>query len=98
MGWEQGLLNLVRHKLSSSASSSAMLNDEQLLHQVSNMKDTKVVIVYGSKDRIVRFEGAVAEKMKQEFPNLHLVRMEGLGHDPFEEDVDGFLNELKAVC
>ncbi|KAL7453403.1 hypothetical protein ACHAWC_005081 [Mediolabrus comicus] len=98
MGWEQGLLNLVRHKLSSSASSSAMLNDEQLLHQVSNMKDTKVVIVYGSKDRIVRFEGAVAEKVKQEFPNLHLVRMEGLGHDPFEEDVVGFLTELKAVC
>jgi pimeloyl-ACP methyl ester carboxylesterase len=98
IGWEQGLLNLVRHKLSSSASSSAVLNDEQLLHQVSNMKDTKVVIIYGSKDRIVRFEGAVAEKVKQEFPNCHLVRMEGLGHDPFEEDVDGFLTELKAVC
>ena len=98
MGWEQGLLDLVRHKLSSSsASSSASLNDEQLLHRVSNMKNTKVVIIYGSKDRIVRFEGAVAEKVKQEFPNVHLVRMEG-GHDPFEEDVDGFLNELKAVC
>jgi len=95
MGWEQGLLNLVRSKLSSS--SKSVLDDGELLQQVSSLPNTKVVIIYGSRDRIVRFEGSVAEKVKKEFPTVHIVRMEGLGHDPYEEDVDGFLRELKAV-
>ena len=95
MDWEQGLLNLVRSKLSSSSNSS--LDDGELLQQVANLPNTKVVIIYGSKDRIVPFEGSVAEQVKKEFPTVHIVRMEGLGHDPFEEDVDGFLRELKAV-
>lgn len=93
MGWEQGLLNLVRSKISITSG----LNDGELLQQVVNLPNTKVVIIYGSKDRIVRFEGAVAEKVKKAFPTVHIVRMEGLGHDPFEEDVDGFLREIKAV-
>eukprot|EP00984_Skeletonema_dohrnii_P004157 scaffold1448_cov71-Skeletonema_dohrnii-CCMP3373.AAC.2 len=95
MGWEQGLLNLVRSKLSSS--SKSVLDDGELLQQVSSLPNTKVVIIYGSRDRIVKFEGLVAEKVKKEFPTVHIVRMEGLGHDPYEEDVDGFLRELKAV-
>jgi len=95
MGWEQGLLNLVRSKLSSS--SKSVLDDGELLQQVSSLPNTKVVIIYGSRDRIVKFEGSVAEKVKKEFPTVHIVRMEGLGHDPYEEDVDGFLRELKAV-
>ncbi len=93
MGWEQGLLNLVRSKISITSK----LNDGELLQQVVNLPNTKVVIIYGSKDRIVRFEGSVAEKVKKAFPTVHIVRMEGLGHDPFEEDVDGFLREMKAV-
>jgi len=95
MGWEQGLLNLVRSKLSSP--SKSVLDDGELLQQVSSLPNTKVVIIYGSRDRIVKFEGSVAEKVKKEFPTVHIVRMEGLGHDPYEEDVDGFLRELKAV-
>jgi pimeloyl-ACP methyl ester carboxylesterase len=94
MGWEQGLLNLVQSKLSSS--SNSVLNDGELLQKVVSLPNTKVVIIYGSKDRIVPFEG-VAEKVKKEFPSVQIIRMEGLGHDPFEEDVDGFLRELKAV-
>ena len=98
-GWEQGLLNFVRSKLSSSSSSSSSLplEDGELLRQVCNLPNTKVVIIYGSKDPIVRLEGSVAEKVKKEFPSICMIRMEGLGHDPFEEDVDAFLNELKAV-
>jgi len=100
MSWEQGLLNLVRSKLSSSSpsmSSFASLNDVELLRQVSTLPNTKLVIIYGSKDRIVRWEGSVAERVKEEFPMVHMIRMEGLGHDPFEEDVDAFLRELKSL-
>ena len=95
MGWEQGLLNLVRSKLSSS--SVTALDDMELLNQVSSLPNTKIVIIYGNLDNIVRFEGSVAEKVKEDFPTVQIVRMEGLGHDPFEEDVEAFLRELKAV-
>ena len=95
MGWEQGLLNLVRSKLSPSVTSQ--WNDVELLQRVASLPNTKVVIIYGSKDRVVRFEGSVAEKVKKQFPTVHIVGMEGLGHDPYEEDVDGFLREMKAV-
>ncbi len=99
MSWEQGLLNLIRSKLSSSSSSSmSALDDVGLLQQVSSLPNTKVVIIYGSKDRIVRFEGSVAEKVKEKFPAVHMVRMEGMGHDPFEEDVEAFLREVEICC
>mmetsp|Transcript_1409 Transcript_1409/g.2563 ORF Transcript_1409/g.2563 Transcript_1409/m.2563 type:complete len:691 (-) Transcript_1409:159-2231(-) len=93
-GWEEGLINFARAKLSLPA---LPLDDGQLLREVSNLKDTKVVIVYGSNDRVVRIEGAVAERLRAEFPKVAVVRMEGLGHDPFEEDVDGFLVELEKA-
>ena len=70
-------------------------NDAELLKEVANLPDTQVVIMYGAKDRIVRIEGAVAEKLKREYPSVRLVRLEGMGHDPFEEDVDGFLMQLE---
>jgi len=85
----------VRSKLSPSVTSE--WNDVELLQRVASLPNTKVVIIYGSKDRVVRFEGSVAEKVKKQFPTVHIVRMEGLGHDPYEEDVDGFLREMKAV-
>ena len=66
-----------------------------MLKEVSNLPDTTVVIMYGSKDKIVQIEGDVAEKLRREFPSVRLVRLEGLGHDPFEEDVETFLSELE---
>lgn len=59
------------------------------------LHSTKVVIVYGSNDRVVRIEGDVAARLKNDFPTVRFVRMEGLGHDPFEEDVEGFLSVLE---
>jgi pimeloyl-ACP methyl ester carboxylesterase len=98
MGWEQGLLNFGRYSSSSSSSSSGpLLGDEELLSQVSSLPNTQVVILYGSKDKIVRFEGKISEKVKNMFPTVTLIRMGGLGHDPFEEDVDSFLIELKKA-
>ena len=60
------------------------------------MKGTQVVIMYGSKDKVVRIDGAVAEQMRKDYPkNIKLVRMEGQGHDPFEEKVDEFISALE---
>ncbi len=84
---------------SPSPSVTSEWNDVELLQRVASSPSTKVVIIYESKDRVsvVRFEGLVAEKVKKQFPTVHIVGMEGLGHDPYEEDVDGFLREMKAV-
>ena len=51
---------------------------------LSKLENTKVVIVYGSNDKVVRIEGDVARRLKKEFPTIRFVRMEGLGHDPFD--------------
>ena len=98
-GWEEGLINFTRARiLSSPIPSQHMLDDGELLAEVANLKDTQVVIVYGSNDKVVRIEGSVAEKLKVDYPNIKLIRIEGSGHDPFEEDVDEFMMELdKAI-
>ncbi|KAL9182494.1 hypothetical protein ACHAXT_013146 [Thalassiosira profunda] len=96
-GWEKGLINFSRSRMLSSPSHSAALNDGHLLQEVAKLKDTKVVIVYGSKDGVVRIEGPVADALKQNYPGVKVVRMEGLGHDPFEEDVGGFLAALEKA-
>ena len=90
-GWEEGLINFSRSKLFSSSSA---LSDGELLTKVSNLPNTKVVIMYGSKDNVVRLEGMAAERLQKEYPSIKVVRVEGSGHDPFEEDVNGFLEVL----
>ena len=47
-----------------------------------------------SKDRVVRIDDGAAEALRREFPNVRVIKMEGCGHDPFEEDVPGFLTVL----
>ena len=93
-GWEGGILNFARSRILSSPRPDT-LDDVQLLREVTNQKDTRVVIVYGSRDGIVRIDNNVAERVCKDFPNIKLIRMEGCGHDPFEEDVQGFVTALE---
>ncbi|KAL7544131.1 hypothetical protein ACHAWF_007518 [Thalassiosira exigua] len=94
-GWERGLVDFTRAKLRSSRSGAP--DDATLLRRVTELEDVRVAIVFGSRDRVVRIEGGVEERIKKEFPSARVVRMEGLGHDPFEEDVDGFLLSLEEA-
>jgi len=95
-GWEGGIINFARARILSSPSRDT-LDDGQLLKRVADLRDTKVVIIYGSKDRVVRIEGAVAASLKKDFPSVKLIRLEGAGHDPFEENVGGFVMELEKA-
>jgi pimeloyl-ACP methyl ester carboxylesterase len=70
------------------------LDDGRLFREVASLADTRVVIIYGSKDRVVRIDDGAAEALRREFPNVRVMKMEGCGHDPFEEDVPGFLTVL----
>jgi pimeloyl-ACP methyl ester carboxylesterase len=93
-GWEDGILNFSRSRILSSHHPGT-LDDVCLLKEVTNLKDTRVVIVYGSNDGIVRIDNNVAERVCKDFPNIKFIRMEGCGHDPFEEDVQGFVTALE---
>ena len=59
------------------------------------MEGTQVVIMYGSNDKVVRIDDAIAEQMRKDYPNIKFVRTEGQGHDPFEEKVDEFISALE---
>ena len=71
------------------------LDDARLLREVTSLADTRVIIVYGSRDGVFRIDGTVADKLKRDYPNVDLIRMDGCGHDPFEEDVSGFMIALE---
>jgi pimeloyl-ACP methyl ester carboxylesterase len=96
-GWEGGLINFSRSRILSSAHSPNSPDDGRLFREVASRADTRVVIVYGSKDRVVRIDDGAAEALRGEFPNVRVIKMEGLGHDPFEEDVPGFLTALEGA-
>lgn len=94
-GWEGGILNFARSRILSSPHPGT-LDDVRLLREVTNNeKDIRVVIVYGSRDGIVRIDSTVAERVCKDFPNIKFIRMEGCGHDPFEEDVQGFVTVIE---
>jgi len=95
-GWEGGVINFIRACILSSKYQNA-LDDGHLLQEVSNLEDIQVVIIYGSRDKVVPIEGNVAETLGRDFPNVKVVRMKGLGHNPHEEDVGGFLLELEKA-
>lgn len=98
LGWERGLVSFSRAKIFGTPSSRPEYDDDRrLLQDVLDLPNTRVILMYGSKDRVVGIEGAVAESLKREFPTVELVRLEGQGHNPFEEDVDGFLMDLDKV-
>lgn len=88
-GWERGLLSFSRAIQSE--------DDVALLKRVVNLPNVTVVMVYGSKDNVVKVNEKMLHEMKCNFPMVKVVRMEGLGHDPFEEDKDAFLAELERV-
>jgi pimeloyl-ACP methyl ester carboxylesterase len=89
-GWEQGVINFFRSRILSSPPPDS-LDDGRLFREVARRADTRVVIIYGSKDRVVRIDHSAAEVLRRRFPNVRVIVMEGCGHDPFEEDVPGFL-------
>ena len=84
-GWEQGLLNFVR-----AQTLPRQLTDEELVQQVLSLPNTTLDVVVGSSDRVV--PSKKVRKFFESFSSVRIVEMEGLGHDPFEEDVEGFVN------
>ncbi|KAL3789418.1 hypothetical protein HJC23_001966 [Cyclotella cryptica] len=88
-GWERGLISFARGAQSS--------DDAQLLRDVLNLPNTTVLLLYGTKDNVVTVNESVLQLLKSNFPTVKVLRMEGLGHDPFEEDKEAFVSELEKL-
>jgi pimeloyl-ACP methyl ester carboxylesterase len=88
-GWERGLISFARAAQTS--------DDAELLREVVNLPQTTVLVVYGTKDNVVRVDEKAVDRLKKEIPAVKVLRLEGLGHDPFEEDKEVFLSELEKI-
>jgi pimeloyl-ACP methyl ester carboxylesterase len=89
-GWERGLLRFAR-----AQSEASDLSDAELLQRVLNLPNTTVHVIAGSKDRIV--PPTTLRKFFAPFPQIHITEMPGLGHDPFEEDVESFVKNVENL-
>jgi pimeloyl-ACP methyl ester carboxylesterase len=90
-GWERGLLNFAR----AQASPGPQETDAELLQKVLQLENTTVSVICGSKDRVI--SPSMVRKFFQPYPQVRLVELEGLGHDPFEEDPELFLQTVEKL-
>ena len=90
--WERGLLAFSRSRLLNIDAYPG--GDAALLSDVLDLPDTKVVIVAGVSDKIIpaRAGMSIAERF-----SLRFVPLPGLGHDPFEENPEEFVNLIETL-
>jgi len=90
---EAGLLAFTRAMISGYGAYPG--GDLKLFMDVLSLPNVDVSIVHGTKDNIVPISNS--RKLVDLFggSGLRLYSMNGLGHDPFEEDVEGFVQTAK---
>uniref|UniRef100_A0A7S2YTM6 AB hydrolase-1 domain-containing protein n=1 Tax=Entomoneis paludosa TaxID=265537 RepID=A0A7S2YTM6_9STRA len=91
-GWEKGMIKFTRAQLIPME-----VSDRDLVKQVLALPNTTVDVIYGGSDPIVK--PSLIEKFFMSFlsQGVNLVALEGLGHDPFEEDAEAFINALEEL-
>jgi pimeloyl-ACP methyl ester carboxylesterase len=89
-GWERGLLRFSR-----AQSQRSDMSDTELLQRVLDLPNTTVYVIAGSKDRVV--PTATLRKFLAPFPQIQIEEMSGMGHDPFEEDVETFVKKVEDL-
>jgi pimeloyl-ACP methyl ester carboxylesterase len=100
MGWEQGILNFSRAQMThidddDDENDHELDDDKTLVQRVSELPNTKVVVILGSKDRIVPSQQV--RKFFEPFPDVPIVELDGLGHDAFEEGTDTFCDTVERL-
>ena len=90
-GWERGLLRFSRAQFLPSE-----LSDQELLSRVLELPSVESVhVIVGVKDKVL--SPAMVRKFFKPFPSVRIVEMEGVGHDPFEEDVERFVQVVEGL-
>lgn len=92
--WEPGLLRFATAARVSVPEYDDLgpISDQELLRKVLSQPNTTVEVILGGKDPIV--SSARARKFFEPFPEVKIQELAGLGHDPFEEDVEAFLDAV----
>ena len=73
-----------------------VISDAELLEQVLNDANTTVTVLVASEDRIVPRKPLL--RFLEPYRNskqLRIVEMEGLGHDPLEEDANRLIDVVE---
>ena len=92
-GWERGLIQFSR-----AQSQPRDWSDGELLAQVMAMEHTKVVVIYGTADKVIKPDMIRSFfQSDTSFTSIPLIGMPGMGHDPFEEDPDGFVTIVEDL-
>ena len=84
-GWERGLVSFAR-----AQSLPVELSDHDLLQKVLERPNlVSLDVIVGTKDRVV--PPAQVRRFFSAFSGIKITKMEGFGHDPFEESVENFI-------
>lgn len=92
-GWERGLLSFALAQ--SRQGSSDGVTDAELMEQVLALPNSRVVVIRGEKDRVVPKK--LVDGFFNKFPNVTIHELKGQGHDPFEEQVDVFVETVGSI-
>lgn len=99
-GWEEGILNFASAQL--LPSDDELDDDYALMREVLHLPNTKVVIVLGSKDKVIptksveKFMEHVLSTGEIHENDVPIVELD-LGHNAFEEEPDTFIDALEHL-
>jgi pimeloyl-ACP methyl ester carboxylesterase len=82
-------------KMDDSVDDDDVDDDGALLERVLNRPNTRVAVVLGGKDRVVPMSRILS--FFRNYPTVDCAVMEGLGHDPFEENVNAFVSLVEEI-
>jgi pimeloyl-ACP methyl ester carboxylesterase len=96
-GWEAGLIQFARVQASCGQSLLDMYtSDQQLVDAVVNLPNlSSIHVMVGSKDRIVSPQNL--EQFFRNYSSIQIQVMDGLGHDPFEENAGLFVEMVQSL-
>ena len=72
------------------------VDERGLFQHVLNRPNTRLVVMRGNKDGVVT--KAMLDTFLVPFPGVQVIELDGLGHDPFEEDAELFISTLEGWC
>jgi pimeloyl-ACP methyl ester carboxylesterase len=94
-GWENGLLDFSRAQ-TMNYEEDGLHDDTVLLRRVLELPNCRVFVIQGSNDRVV--PASRTRKFLKEFQDrVPIMELEGLGHDPFEENTESFCRAVDEI-
>ena len=92
-GWERGLLSYTLAQARQGSSDG--ITDAELMEQVLNLPNTTVTVIRGENDIVV--PKTLIKNFFDKFPDVKIYELKGQGHDPFEEQVDVFVETVGQI-